>query len=164
MTSAPKSDKITAALGPAMKLARSTTFSPEKIFSLAMEDSGSRRISAAAAITLSSVWLGYGLASPAPSRAAYKSALRKGAEPGDGFADDQILHLVGPFVGVQRFGIREETCNLIIGDNTIAAKHFAGPCDGLAALRRCERLRERCMSICQLAFSMQLRLARDQTL
>src|SRR5438552_16888502 len=36
MTSAPKSDKITAALGPAMKLARSTTFSPEKMSSLAM--------------------------------------------------------------------------------------------------------------------------------
>src|ERR1700689_5388434 len=36
MTSAPKSDRITAALGPAIKLARSTTFSPEKILSLAM--------------------------------------------------------------------------------------------------------------------------------
>src|SRR5450755_4120828 len=36
MTSAPKSDRITAALGPAMKLARSTTFSPEKILSLAI--------------------------------------------------------------------------------------------------------------------------------
>src|SRR5882757_8690935 len=36
MTSAPKSDKITAALGPAMKLAKSTTFSPEKMLSLAM--------------------------------------------------------------------------------------------------------------------------------
>src|SRR4029077_12688287 len=34
MTSAPKSDRITAALGPAMKLARSTTFSPENILSL----------------------------------------------------------------------------------------------------------------------------------
>src|SRR5258708_3602545 len=34
MTSAPKSDKITAALGPAMKLAKSTTFSPEKMFLL----------------------------------------------------------------------------------------------------------------------------------
>src|SRR5580658_10630991 len=32
-TSAPKSDKITAALGPAIKLARSTTFNPEKILS-----------------------------------------------------------------------------------------------------------------------------------
>jgi hypothetical protein len=36
MTSAPKSDRITAALGPAMKLAKSTTFNPEKILSLAM--------------------------------------------------------------------------------------------------------------------------------
>ena len=36
MTSAPKSDRITAALGPAMKLAKSTTFSPEKILSFAM--------------------------------------------------------------------------------------------------------------------------------
>src|SRR5438552_1066592 len=36
MTSAPKSDRITAALGPAMKLAKSTTFSPEKMLSLAI--------------------------------------------------------------------------------------------------------------------------------
>src|SRR5258708_33403473 len=36
MTSAPKSDRITAALGPAMKLAKSTTCSPEKMLSLAM--------------------------------------------------------------------------------------------------------------------------------
>src|SRR5271167_2481243 len=36
ITSAPKSDRITAALGPAMKLARSTTFSPEKMLSLAI--------------------------------------------------------------------------------------------------------------------------------
>src|SRR5882672_5506416 len=34
ITSAPKSDKITAALGPVMKLARSTTFKSEKILSL----------------------------------------------------------------------------------------------------------------------------------
>src|SRR5947209_20157781 len=33
MTSAPNSDRITAALGPAMKLAKSTTFSPEKMLS-----------------------------------------------------------------------------------------------------------------------------------
>src|ERR1700751_3236684 len=36
MTSAPKSDKITAAPGPAMKIARSTTFSPEKMLSVAI--------------------------------------------------------------------------------------------------------------------------------
>src|SRR5258705_13323347 len=33
-TSAPKSDRITAALGPAMKLARSTTFKPENTESI----------------------------------------------------------------------------------------------------------------------------------
>src|SRR5438874_4629501 len=33
MTSAPKSDRMTAALGPAMKLAKSTTFSLETILS-----------------------------------------------------------------------------------------------------------------------------------
>src|SRR6267142_1708609 len=36
MTSAPKSDRITAAPGPAMKLARSTTFKPEKMLSVVM--------------------------------------------------------------------------------------------------------------------------------
>src|SRR5882672_7094286 len=36
MTSAPKSDRITAALGPAMKLAKSTTLSPEKMLFLVM--------------------------------------------------------------------------------------------------------------------------------
>src|SRR6266403_4074084 len=36
MTSAPKSPRITAALGPAIKLARSTTLSPEKMLSLAI--------------------------------------------------------------------------------------------------------------------------------
>src|SRR6266436_5580561 len=34
ITSAPKSDKMTAAPGPATKLERSTTFNPEKIFSV----------------------------------------------------------------------------------------------------------------------------------
>jgi hypothetical protein len=36
ITSAPKSDRITAALGPATKLAKSTTFNPEKMLSLAI--------------------------------------------------------------------------------------------------------------------------------
>src|SRR5437016_1179367 len=37
ITSAPKSDKMTAAPGPATKLERSTTFSPEKMFSVVVE-------------------------------------------------------------------------------------------------------------------------------
>jgi hypothetical protein len=39
ITSAPKSDKITAAAGPAMKLAKSTTFKPEKMLSLVISNS-----------------------------------------------------------------------------------------------------------------------------
>src|SRR5258708_13130098 len=45
MTSAPKSDRITAALGPAIKLARSTTFKPEKMLSLAMTAFSALRVS-----------------------------------------------------------------------------------------------------------------------
>src|SRR5271170_2989788 len=44
MTSAPKSDKITAALGPAIKLAKSTTLSPEKMFSLAIGSGAKTKI------------------------------------------------------------------------------------------------------------------------
>src|SRR5713101_7439673 len=52
ITSAPKSDKITAAPGPAMKLARSTTFNPEKILSVAISASLSyRQISALPYVT-----------------------------------------------------------------------------------------------------------------
>src|SRR6201984_2863425 len=49
-TSAPKSDRIVAALGPAMKLDRSTTFNPENILSSAISspyfclNRGSRRV------------------------------------------------------------------------------------------------------------------------
>src|ERR1700741_83609 len=39
ITSAPKSERITAAPGPAMKLARSTTFKPEKMLSVVMSGS-----------------------------------------------------------------------------------------------------------------------------
>src|SRR6266850_5082118 len=45
MTSAPKSDRITAALGAAMKLARSTTFKPEKMLSFAMTGLSSLQVS-----------------------------------------------------------------------------------------------------------------------
>src|SRR5437899_9627091 len=88
----------------------------------------------------------------------------KSAEPGDGLADDQILHLVGAFVGVERFGIGEEARHLVVGDDAVAAQELAGPCDGLAALGRAERLGERRMCVCQLALGMQLRLPCDQAL
>src|SRR5882724_3950697 len=51
MTSAPKSDRIVAAAGPGMKLASSTTFKPEKMFSSAIK-SPCRKIESACNSTL----------------------------------------------------------------------------------------------------------------
>ena len=80
------------------------------------------------------------------------------------FADDQILHLIRAFVGVERFGIGEEARDFVVGDDAVAAEQLAGPCDGLGALGRAERFGERRMGVRQLAFGMQLRLAHDQAL
>jgi len=52
--------------------------------------------------------------------------------PGDGFADDQILHLIGAFVGVQRLRIGKEAREIVVGDDAVAAQDLAAPCDGLA--------------------------------
>ena len=51
----------------------------------------------------------------------------EGAVTGDGFADDQILHLIGAFVGVQRLGIVEEARDIVVGDDAVAAQDLASP-------------------------------------
>ena len=58
-------------------------------------------------------------------------ALDKGAHAGDGLADDQILHLIRAFVGVERLGIGEETRNVVVGDDAIAAQQLAAPRNSL---------------------------------
>src|ERR1700751_191094 len=88
----------------------------------------------------------------------------EGAEASDSLADDQILHLVRTFVGVQRFTIREEARRLVVGNDSVAAYQFTGPCDCLAALGRGERLGKCRMGVRQLAFGMELRLANNQAL
>ena len=99
-------------------------------------------------------------------RSAGRAAPRhtKAPKPGDGLADDQILHLIRAFVGVERFAVRKEARDLVVGDDAVAAQQLAGPGDGLAALGRAERLGERRMRVRQLAFGVQLRLAHDQAL
>ena len=84
---------------------------------------------------------------------------REGAEAGDSLADDQILHLIGAFVGVERFTIREEARRFVVGNDSVAAHQLAGPGNRLAAFSRSERLGKRGMGVRQLAFGMQLRLA-----
>src|SRR5437899_928854 len=67
-------------------------------------------------------------------------ALNEGAEAGDRFADDQVLHLVSALVGIESFRIHEETPDVVIGGDAVAAQQLTGPGDGLAALGRGERL------------------------
>src|ERR1700733_9821745 len=45
----------------------------------------------------------------------------EGAQASDGFADDQILHLIRAFVGVERLAIGKEPRGLIVGDDAVAA-------------------------------------------
>ena len=52
---------------------------------------------------------------------------QKGAVTGDGLADDQILHLISAFVGVERLGIGEETRDVVVGDDAVAAQDLATP-------------------------------------
>src|SRR5258708_14939813 len=91
-------------------------------------------------------------------------ASHEGAQASDGLAEDQILHLICAFVGVERFAIRKEPRGLVVGDDAVAAKQLASPGDGLAALGRAERLGKSRVGVRQLAFGVQLRLAHDQAL
>src|ERR1700686_4074239 len=81
----------------------------------------------------------------------------EGAVTGDGLADDQILHLIGAFVGVQRLGIGEEAREIVVGDDAVAAQDLAAPRDRLARFRRAKRLRQRRMMVVKLAFIIKLR-------
>jgi len=59
-------------------------------------------------------------------------ASNKGTQASDGLADDQILHLIGAFVGVQRLGIGKEARDIEVGHDAVAAEQLATPCDGFA--------------------------------
>src|SRR5712671_1555952 len=56
----------------------------------------------------------------------------KGAEPGDSFAEDQILHLVSAFVGEQRFRVGEIARYVVLGGDAVASEYLPRPRDGLA--------------------------------
>src|SRR5207249_9896397 len=43
--------------------------------------------------------------------------IQKGAEACYGFADDEVLHLVGALVGVERFAVVEKASDLVVGHN-----------------------------------------------
>src|ERR1700680_4844106 len=90
--------------------------------------------------------------------------LDEGAEPGYGFAEDQVLHLEGTFVRVESFRIGKEAGNVVICDDAITAQELSRPRDRLAALGSGERLRERGVRICQLTLGLQLAHANQEAL
>src|SRR5882762_9992890 len=100
---------------------------------------------------------------PAPERRRIEKS-HEGAEAGDGLADDQILHLIGAFVGVERLGVREEAGDVVVGDDAVAAQQLAAPRDGLARSSRAERLGERRVMVAELAFIGHLRQPDHQAL
>src|SRR5271169_3912278 len=116
----------------------------------------------ARALPLSGPYSSLLLESGARENSGRRAASDEGAETRDGLADDQILHLICPFVGVERFAVREEARCFVVGDDTVAAEQLACPCNGLAALGGAERLGKRRMRVGQLAFGMQLRLTHNQ--
>src|SRR3954454_24655562 len=61
-----------------------------------------------------------------------ESALHERADARDRLADDQVLHLIRAFVGVERLGIGEEARDVVVGDVAVAAQQLAAPADGLA--------------------------------
>src|SRR5271170_1867501 len=99
----------------------------------------------ARALPLSGPYSSLLLESGARENAGRRAASDEGAETRDGLADDQILHLICPFVGVERFAVRKEARDFVVGDDAVAAEQLARPCNGLAALGRAERLGERRM-------------------
>src|SRR4026208_2230800 len=90
--------------------------------------------------------------------------LHKGTQPRDRFAENEVLHLIRPFITKKRFGVREESPDVVIDRKTVAAKYLTAPRHSLATLGRGKRLGERCLSVSQLALVVQLSCASHQTL
>src|SRR5580704_19768049 len=83
----------------------------------------------ARALPLSGPYSSLLLKSGARENAGRRAASDEGAEARDGLADDQILHLICPFVGIERFAVREEARRFVVGDDTVAAEQLARPCN-----------------------------------
>src|SRR3954464_15451889 len=54
-------------------------------------------------------------------------ALDEGAQARDCFAHDQVLHLVGALVGVERLSICEEASDAVLKRDPVAAADLPGP-------------------------------------
>src|SRR3954452_5764089 len=93
-----------------------------------------------------------------------QDSLYERAQPAHGFANDQVLHLVSAFVGVEGFRIREEAADTVVHGDAVAAADLPRPRNRLAALCRAVCFGDRRMRVRQLAFVVQLRHARHHAL
>src|SRR6202140_5978827 len=98
------------------------------------------------------------------NRRRHKGVSNEGAESGNRLADDQVLHLIRAFVGVEGFGNGKEAGNVVVRDDAIAAQYLAAPRDSLTRFSRAERLGERCVMVGELAFVIHLRQPYHQAL
>src|SRR6188472_2872976 len=90
--------------------------------------------------------------------------LHKGTQPCDGFAENEVLHLICAFITEKRFGVSEESPDVVIDRNAVAAEYLPAPRYSLATLGGGKRLGECCLSVSQLALVVQLCRASHQTL
>src|SRR5882724_10334579 len=75
------------------------------------------------------------------------AALNEGAKTSNRLADDQGVHLSRTLIRVDCFRIGNEPTDVVLEQDAVPAKQFAGVADRLAALDRTERL---CEGFCQL--------------
>src|ERR1700730_9514264 len=90
--------------------------------------------------------------------------LNESAQAGNGLAENQVLHLERALVGVQSFRIHEESPDVAVSGDAVAAEPLARLRTGLAALSGSEGLGQGRMRIRQLAFGLQLGHADQEAL
>src|ERR1700744_810825 len=85
------------------------------------------------------------------------SCSNKSAEAGNRLADDQRVHLSRPFVRINCLGSRDEAADMVLQENAVAAKQFAGVANRLTAFDGTKSLGQRRMLVAHLALVLQLR-------
>ena len=74
------------------------------------------------------------------------ASLDEGAQAGDGFADDERVHLARSLVGVDGFGVGDKTADMVVEQNTptqLQAKCSVGHSEGRAGRECLARTRDR---------------------
>src|SRR5215467_250676 len=82
--------------------------------------------------------------------------VNKGTQSCDGFAQNEVLHLICAFVIEKHFSVCEVSPDVVIDGNTVAAKDLPSPRHSFATLGGRKSLGERCLSVCHLALVIQL--------